>query len=133
MPFTKTTWVDGDEPFITAAQLNRIETGIDEAHAGVVDSPTYAGRLTGLTGSSPGITPAGLGWSVTKNVTGVYVVTHSFGSSSYAVVVSPNGGGLEVRVLAVAVSSNTFTVRARDLSGAAADVSDGIYFIVKRH
>ncbi len=31
MPFTKTTWNEGASPGISAAQLNRIETGIDEA------------------------------------------------------------------------------------------------------
>lgn len=35
--FTATTWVDGSSPDITATQLNRIEQGIEDAHAGVID------------------------------------------------------------------------------------------------
>jgi len=36
MPFTPTTWVDGTTA-ITAAELNRIEAGVDDAHAGDID------------------------------------------------------------------------------------------------
>lgn len=34
MPYTKTTWVNGGAPAINATNLNKIETGIQEAHAG---------------------------------------------------------------------------------------------------
>lgn len=34
MTFAKTTWVDDDAPDITAAQLNRMEQGIGDAHVG---------------------------------------------------------------------------------------------------
>lgn len=37
MAFTPTTWVDGNSPYITAVQLNRMEAGIDDAHAGLID------------------------------------------------------------------------------------------------
>lgn len=37
MAYTKTTWVDGSAPAITAAQLNRMEDGIDDAHTGAID------------------------------------------------------------------------------------------------
>lgn len=32
MTYEPTTWVDNQAPGITAAQLNRVETGVDEAH-----------------------------------------------------------------------------------------------------
>lgn len=35
MAFTPTTWVDNGAPGISAAQLNRIETGISDAHAAI--------------------------------------------------------------------------------------------------
>lgn len=38
MAFAKTTWVDGSAPAITAAQLNRVEQGIADAHAGNIDA-----------------------------------------------------------------------------------------------
>lgn len=43
-PYVKTTWVDDEAPAITAAQLNRMETGIDEAVAANIDyaNPTAA-------------------------------------------------------------------------------------------
>lgn len=49
MAFTKTTWVDGSNPAITAAQLNRIEAGIADigidtvSAAGVADSVANGG------------------------------------------------------------------------------------------
>lgn len=46
MPYTKTAWVDGSAPAITAAQMNRIETGIDDAHAD--DSVTTAKLQDGV-------------------------------------------------------------------------------------
>ncbi len=38
MAFVPTTWVDGSAPAITAAQMNRIEQGVDDAHAGDLDA-----------------------------------------------------------------------------------------------
>lgn len=35
MAFTKTTWIEKAPPGVDAAQLNRIEVGIDQAHAGL--------------------------------------------------------------------------------------------------
>lgn len=54
MPYTPTTWVDGGAPAITAAQLNRMETGIDEAH----DQLSVAFPMTihpAMTASSQGV------------------------------------------------------------------------------
>ena len=36
MAFTKKTWVETNP--ITAAELNRVETGVDDAHAGAIDA-----------------------------------------------------------------------------------------------
>lgn len=36
MTFVKTTWVEGAAPYVTAAQLNRMEQGIADAHVGEV-------------------------------------------------------------------------------------------------
>lgn len=38
MAYTRTTWVDGSEPSITAARLNNIEQGLVDAHAGSLNA-----------------------------------------------------------------------------------------------
>ena len=43
MAYTKTNWVDDTAPYINAANLNKIEQGIEDAHNGVL-----ATQLTGL-------------------------------------------------------------------------------------
>lgn len=72
MPFTKTTWVDGSEPFITADQLNRIEQGVDDAHAGVIDKPIERGFVD-FAGAE-------------RQSVGTYRVPHSLGTSSLVFV-----------------------------------------------
>lgn len=37
MPYDRTTWVDGSEPAITAERLNKLEQGVEDAHAGHLD------------------------------------------------------------------------------------------------
>jgi hypothetical protein len=60
MAFVKTTWSDNALPAITAAQLNRIETGIGDAHAGTKDvrlrvsSPSGTNAVAG-SGANPSI------------------------------------------------------------------------------
>jgi hypothetical protein len=41
MAFVKTTWIDDSAPDMTAAQLNRIEQGIADAHAGLTNTPPF--------------------------------------------------------------------------------------------
>lgn len=43
MAYTKTTWVNDSEPAINAANLNKIEKGIADAHA-IVATPGVAGE-----------------------------------------------------------------------------------------
>jgi hypothetical protein len=45
MAYSKTQWIDGAAPGISAARLNKMETGIDEAHTQKADknSPTFTG------------------------------------------------------------------------------------------
>jgi len=49
MTYTKTTWVEGGSPGISAANLNKIETGISDAHT----------ALTGLGGTYVSLTATG--------------------------------------------------------------------------
>lgn len=46
MAFVKTTWVDDGSPDLTAAQLNRIEQGIADAHSGKAAIPVVAALPT---------------------------------------------------------------------------------------
>jgi hypothetical protein len=77
--FTPTTWVDGTTA-ITAAQLNRIETGVNDAHA----SMAFGGVISGAGGVVTLNGPSG--WSVTKQATGIHRITHNLGITDYSVV-----------------------------------------------
>lgn len=37
MAYTKTTWIDGSAPDISAQNLNKMETGIEDAHTDIAD------------------------------------------------------------------------------------------------
>jgi hypothetical protein len=85
MAFTKTNWVDGTTP-ISAAELNRIEAGIEDAHAGSVDAGfreaigVYAGRVNsdGTAEDLPS------GWTSTRTGEGQYTITHNLGGAIQA-------------------------------------------------
>lgn len=51
MTYVPTTWNDNQPPGITAAQLNRIETGIDESHD-FIATKDVADGLASLDGTS---------------------------------------------------------------------------------
>lgn len=124
MAFTPTTWVDGTTP-ITAAELNRIEQGIEDAHAGDVDDQVYSGRV-----SSSGLSLAGTstisGWSVTKPSTGNYEVNHGLALTlqRYSVVITPDVVNItDQPVIAVVKQrqANAFLVLMYDINGNAID------------
>lgn len=118
MPFTPTTWVDGSAPGITAAQLNRIETGVADAHAGVRDAGAletagiYVGRLSSAAPDAADELPSG--WSVARGTAGAFIVTHNLGHTTYDVVATADYGvrSTEYMVSARLImrSTNTFEV-----------------------
>lgn len=124
MAFTPTTWVDGSAPAITAAQLNRIETGIDEAHSGDVDNGflntvgVYAVVVTSA-GAFSGATPSG--WSVTRDSLGVFTITHGGFSGTYVALATGQGASTQKRFPVIAQGTTTLTVRLYDDSGALVD------------
>jgi len=87
MPYTKETWVDGTTA-ITAARLQNIEDGIEDAHAGDVDNPVYVGKAEN-SGSAAPPSPGPSGWTVTRTGTGKYTVTHNLNTLDYVVLVTP--------------------------------------------
>ncbi len=90
MPFTKTAWNEGASPGISAAELNRIETGIEDAHieAEYVEGSTEVATVI-LTASL--ITIA----SVSLTIPTFWNTWDAVGWASYAIDgdSSPGGGG----------------------------------------
>jgi hypothetical protein len=92
MTFVKTTWIDDSDPALTAAQLNRIETGIGDAHS-VMDATcllTHSANQGGGNGAGatwtinfdteaddPANMHAGSNDYVTVPYKGVYLVTYT--------------------------------------------------------
>jgi hypothetical protein len=107
MAFTRTTWVDGSVPDITAAQLNRLEQGL-------VD--TYLGRtIRGVVTAAGGVF-AGAGFTASRTATGAYVVTFTVPFAVAPVVLmtveigaGAVGGKLEGPPSVNSVSIGTFT------------------------
>lgn len=71
MPYTRTVWVDGQPPAISAAQLNKIEAQLEavtvlvEALAGVSGLRVQSGRATTDAAVNTGSTTSVEGWSAT--------------------------------------------------------------------
>lgn len=129
MPFTKTTWVDGSEPAITAAQLNRIETGVDDAHAGALDANAItpakttfmdsnganAGIYVGYVAANGTAVRLPAGWSSASGATGIYTITHNLGSTSYAIFTNSLDAHVTMRVDTLA--ANTVQISLANVAG----------------
>ena len=66
----------------------------------------YAGRTTNITATTS-VLPSG--WTVVKNSTGNYTVTHSLGSALYTLVVS-HYAGIPLVAVGHNILANTFSV-----------------------
>ena len=66
--YTKTVWVDGSAPAVSASNLGNIEDGVYDAHEGQLDRPIYRGGLHLLRATSDTVTSA--------NTTSTSFVTH---------------------------------------------------------
>lgn len=86
---------------------------------------TYSGAVA--SGGTAG-TPFPSGWSVAKNSTGNYTVTHNLGTSSYVVVATIKSGGKQI--LNSDISNNTFDILTYNASGSAVDGAFGFILIV---
>lgn len=53
MAYTKTSWVDDSAPYLNATNLNKIETGIDEAHDDIAALNTSLGEFIVVSGADP--------------------------------------------------------------------------------
>jgi len=102
MAFTPTTWSDGTTA-ITAAELNRMETGIDEAH--VEQARWHAGLVDEEAGSGPEFLPAG--WTIAYETTYV-TVTHNLATTNYMVQVQSMEASAYTELRSV--NANTFEV-----------------------
>jgi hypothetical protein len=122
MPFTPKTWAE-DDP-ITPAELNRIETGVDDAHAGKIDAPRYAFLVDGVPGT-PTISLAG--WAVERISTGFYRVTAPSSLGAYTVQLTAYRGAsaadTRIAVMNQRESVTQFTFRTVDLSNAVVDAA----------
>lgn len=83
-----------------------LNNGIYSPHAGAVSSG----------GSASGGTQAG-SWSITHSSTGIYVVNHNLGNSSYTPLVVLRNSTATLLCTVSAKSSNSFTVRIGDTAG----------------
>jgi hypothetical protein len=91
MAFTKTTWYENTP--ITPAQLNRIETGVGDAHddTALLKASFYSVAFTrdGIQKRLPGA-----GWTLTRMETGVFRIGHPLGTDQLGVVATWARGGL---------------------------------------
>ncbi len=133
MAFVPTTWVDGSAPAITAAQMNRIETGIDEAHSGDVDFlgnntvAIYVGRLA----SDGSATSLPSGWSSSRTGTVnnyTYVITHNLTTTNVGAVVTAIN---DRRPQSSPSSASAVSIRLGD--GAGNFVNDAFSFVLFRY
>ena len=90
MAYSPTTWVDGTTA-ITATQLNRIETGVDDAHDEAVAIRALFHSVAFDGDGTPQRMPSG--WSVVRDEVGRYTVTHPLGTVSFGVVTGSERGG----------------------------------------
>ena len=130
MAFTPTTWVDGTTA-ITATQLNRIETGIDDAHAGSIDDAaltttklaavTFAAFASQAITTTAWVVPAGMHWMVFTAINGIAEIQVSVDSVWQPIVDAVNtavlvvSDGTNVRVLAVGATP-TATLKYRTIT-----------------
>lgn len=89
-----------------------------------VDSHTFAGAFSS-TGTALNLPR---GWTVTKNSTGNYTVTHNIGNASYSVVATTTSD----LAIASAIPSlaNSFTIVVRSLTGGGVPVDASTFFIL---
>ena len=105
MPYVPTTWVDGTTA-ITATQLNRIETGVKDAH----DVLPAGGRVFDTSGVPTFIGPTG--WTVTRMSLGRFRITHNIGSVNYNfVAMTEQVGSGSTYVYRFGLDVNYFEVR----------------------
>lgn len=134
MAYTKTTWVDGTTD-ITAARLNNMEQGIDDAHAGSVDvgflnaAGVYAVLVTSA-GAFSGAAPAG--WSVTRDSLGVYTVTHGGFSGDYVALATGQGSPSQKRFPVATQGTTTVIVSVYDDAGALTDGNFSLLIVENR-
>lgn len=116
MPYVPTVWVDGTTA-ITATQLNRIETGVDDAHDALAKI-----HVAGVAGTFGGedITPAG--WTIAETSPGstIWNITHSFAHTNYAVSVIAIGP--QHIAFVTVFGTNNIQVQCRDSAGTAVNV-----------
>ena len=125
MPFVPKTWVETNP--ITAAELNRIETGVDDAHAdtAALQASFYSVAFDG--DGTPRRMPTG--FSVVRNDTGRYTVTHPLGTASFGVVGGGDRGGALWPFGTVPTihtrhrAATTFQVYASDQTDALVDIT----------
>lgn len=88
----------------------------------------YAGRVTSA-GASTALFPSG--WSVVKNSSGDYTVTHNLNDSTYGLQLTLNVAGSAGIIYSVTNDANTFRVLCRSLAGALTDY--GFAFILSKN
>jgi len=126
MAFTPKTWVETDP--ITAAELNRMEDGIDVAAAHA------ANAFVGWVDDAGAAVDLPAGWTCSRTSTGVYQVNISpaLASIYYSVAIAQVAPGTpaNVRLVAVGVTNETnFVAQFYNLSGALANCA-GFKFLL---
>ena len=124
MAFTPKVWAEEDP--ITAAELNRVETGVDDAHDDIaaIRASFYSVAFDG--DGTPRRMPTG--FSVARTATGRYTVTHPLGTAAFAVAAGADRGsilwpsGTIPTVHTRFRTSTTFQVYVTDQTNALVDV-----------
>lgn len=130
MAYTKTTWGDGTTA-ITATRLNKIEQGIEDAHAGDVDTDFLEGKLVYgavVNGSNGSTVVKSAALSVVRDGEGQYTVTHNFNSQSYVPIATPRAGTGGIMIKATPTTM-TVIISTFDASGTLADNSFNIILV----
>jgi len=109
MAFTPKTWATGD--VITAAELNRIETGVNQTDAKLASDVRFI--ASGRVASDGTGTSLPSGWSSSRTGTGEYTINMSGGGTAYSVVVQPITLGTYAIVPMTSIGSSAFYVDLR--------------------